>query len=91
MSVNCMRTCIGCRTQKSKPFLRRLVIDDEGLLVFDEKQRLPGRGGYVCFNDRCMTLALKRRDISSIFKKSVKGINSRNICAPEEVMAACRK
>ncbi len=91
MSANCIRTCVGCRIRKNKHLLRRMVLDDRGVLLFDEKQRLPGRGGYVCFNHQCAALALKRRDLSKIFKNPVTGVNLGKLCAQVEVMAACQK
>ncbi|MEW6326545.1 MAG: YlxR family protein [Thermodesulfobacteriota bacterium] len=91
MSANRIRTCIGCRTKKDKYLMRRMVLDDRGVLLFDEKQCLPGRGGYVCFNDQCIALALKRRDLSKIFKNPVKGVNLGNLYARVEVMTACQK
>ncbi|HED00680.1 MAG TPA: YlxR family protein [Proteobacteria bacterium] len=91
MSANRIRTCIGCRIKKNKHLMRRMVLDDRGVFLFDEKQRLPGRGGYVCFNDQCIALALKRRDLSRVFKNPVKGVNLGSLGAQVEVMTACQK
>jgi len=91
LSANRIRTCIGCRIKKNKHLMRRMVLDDRGVFLFDEKQRLPGRGGYVCFDDQCIALALKRRDLSKVFKNPVKGVNLGSLCARVEVMTACQK
>ncbi len=91
MPANRIRTCIGCRTKKSKYFMRRLGVDDNGSLVFDEKHSLAGRGGYVCFDEHCMLLALRRKDLCRIFKKSVKHVKLKNLCAQGEVRNACQK
>ena len=32
----------------------RLVADEKGRILFDEKQRLPGRGAYVCPAQPCV-------------------------------------
>lgn len=90
MSAKPIRMCIGCRTKRSKQDLQRLVIDNQGLLVRDEKQRLSGRGAYVCFDQSCMTLALKRKDLSRIFKKPVKRLNSGKLCPQGEEVIACQ-
>lgn len=71
--------------------MRRLAVDTNGLLVLDSKQCLPGRGGYVCFNDRCVAQALKRKDLSRIFKKPVRGFNLGNLGAQGEVTKACQR
>ncbi len=31
-----------------------MVLDERGCVLFDEKQRLPGRGAYVCPTDACV-------------------------------------
>ncbi|MCU0572233.1 MAG: YlxR family protein [Syntrophobacteraceae bacterium] len=44
-----MRTCLVCRSRRSKGSLLRLAMDPgTGLIVLDHLQRLPGRGAYVC-------------------------------------------
>ena len=52
-----MRTCLVTGDKKSKSELIRFVIQD-GVLVWDEKGSLPGRGGYVC-NDAATIEKLK--------------------------------
>ncbi len=38
----------------------RLVTDEKGKVIFDEKQRLPGRGAYVCPEDACVAKLLTK-------------------------------
>ncbi len=43
------RTCVVCRTRSDKKNLFRLALDRvTAQIVLDERQRLPGRGAYVC-------------------------------------------
>ncbi len=48
------RTCCACRSKSDKRSLARLV-SAEGLLVWDERQRLQGRGGYVHLAPQCVS------------------------------------
>ena len=48
------RTCCACRSKSDKRSLARLV-SVEGRLVWDEQQRLPGRGGYVHLAPQCVS------------------------------------
>lgn len=54
-----MRTCVGCRRTRPKSELLRLVATQDTVLV-DERQRLPGRGAYVCRDPRCVDAAARR-------------------------------
>lgn len=63
-----MRTCIGCRKIKPKSSLLRLVKKGNEI-VFDLKQKMPGRGAYVC-NQECFQLAQKKKAFSRAFRIS---------------------
>ncbi len=47
-----VRTCIVCRRKKNKRELVRLALTDD-VVVVDLKQKMPGRGAYVC-SSQCM-------------------------------------
>jgi uncharacterized protein len=66
------RTCIGCGRKAHKGDLLRLVVDEEGRIVVDAKQRAPGRGGYLCRREQCFDQAAKRRRMSVRFRRDVK-------------------
>lgn len=53
------RTCIGCRRTFSKGEVVRLVAAPGGVLV-DYREKLPGRGAYVCPAEECIGKALSR-------------------------------
>lgn len=57
------RTCVGCRTERQKRDLVRIVRTPERSVVVDPTGRLAGRGAYLCANGACWTAALKRRAI----------------------------
>ncbi len=59
-----LRTCVGCKRQFPKKELLRFTRSPEGELLFDERQRLPGRGGYLCRNPACFQEALRRNAFS---------------------------
>ena len=56
-----LRSCVACRTAKTKPELVRFVRIDGGRVELDPRGRAPGRGAYLCRDAACWTLAQKRR------------------------------
>lgn len=53
------RTCVGCRRTRPKSQLSRLVVTED-TVRWDDRQRLPGRGAYVCPDPRCVDAAARR-------------------------------
>jgi len=62
-----IRRCIGCGQRKLKKNLIRMVILNNQVLV-DTKQRLGGRGFYLCKDISCIYNAKKSKKIEKIFK-----------------------
>ncbi len=60
MSREPVRTCISCRTSRSKCRLLRIARTSEHKIEVDVQQNKPGRGAYICHDKRCFALALKR-------------------------------
>ncbi len=54
------RSCIICGQKTAKGALFRLVLDERGRVIFDQNQRLPGRGAYVCPKDGCVAKLLTK-------------------------------
>ena len=54
------RTCIGCRVKRPKAELLRIVRTAGDAAGFDQLQRLPGRGAYVCRTEQCLRTGLDR-------------------------------
>jgi predicted RNA-binding protein YlxR (DUF448 family) len=58
------RTCVGCRSARSKSDLIRVVADQAGRLRVDPFQQAPGRGAYLCPDQACIADALRRGGLS---------------------------
>lgn len=56
-----LRQCIACRTQKPKRELMRIVRNPEGVLLFDSKGKMSGRGAYLCVSHECLHKAVKNK------------------------------
>lgn len=54
-----MRQCLGCREQKPKKELIRVVRSPEGTITLDFRGKLSGRGAYVCPKPDCLNKAVK--------------------------------
>lgn len=67
-----LRTCVGCRQKRPKRELVRFVCGSNGELILDPRQILPGRGGYLCADSRCLQLAIKSRAFSRPLKATVR-------------------
>ena len=59
-----IRMCRVCRTKAPKAELQRWVVQ-EGKLVADKAQRLPGRGVYICDKERCREILPKALRLKS--------------------------
>ena len=59
------RMCIGCRTRKGKHALLRFVYDEA--LLWDAKQKHPGRGAYLCGDTACIKKIIKKNMLGHIF------------------------
>ncbi len=57
------RTCIGCRGSFAKNEVVRIVAAS-GSVVIDYREKLPGRGAYVCPRPECIRKALGRESLS---------------------------
>lgn len=58
-----MRQCLGCREQKPKKELIRVVRSPEGEISLDFRGKASGRGAYVCPKADCLKKAVKTRAI----------------------------
>lgn len=66
-----MRTCIGCREEKEKKELLRIVMGEDGNVRPDESGKANGRGAYICRNAQCLEKALKSKSLQRAFKSPV--------------------
>lgn len=61
------RKCVGCMSIKPKKELLRIVRTDKEIFI-DSKQKMPGRGAYICKDLECLKLAMKEKRIRKIAK-----------------------
>ena len=71
-----IRQCIGCREQKPKKELIRVVRSPEGDLSVDLRGKAPGRGAYLCRDAAC----LKKEVSSRALERAL------TVAVPEEIM-----
>ncbi|WP_083943535.1 RNase P modulator RnpM [Caldicellulosiruptor naganoensis] len=64
------RKCVGCQKIKPKSQLLRIAKNDKGIFI-DEKQKLPGRGAYLCKNEECLQLAKKKKGLDRSLKATI--------------------
>ena len=65
------RTCIGCREKKYKQELIRIVCNKNNEISVDLKQRLEGRGAYICKNEECLKKVQKGNRLKNALKTKV--------------------
>ena len=70
-----LRHCLGCREQKPKNELIRVVRSPEGVVSLDPRGKAPGRGAYLCRNAECLKKAVRSRALE----------RSLNVEIPEEI------
>ena len=63
-----LRHCLGCREQKPKNELIRVVRSPEGIVSLDPRGKAPGRGAYLCRNAECLKKALKQKQLERAFE-----------------------
>ena len=62
------RMCVACREMHEKAALYKVVLS-EGEPVIDIEGKMQGRGAYVCKNEKCIELALKKRGFDRAFRQ----------------------
>lgn len=58
-----LRMCVGCREQKDKRMLLRVVRTPEGEVIFDPTGKKSGRGAYICPQKECFKKAIKNKSL----------------------------
>ena len=73
------RMCMGCNEKKDKKELIRIVIDKEGNVCVDKTGKMPGRGAYVCDNEKCLNSIIKTKRVEKKFEKKIENEIYENI------------
>ncbi len=76
-----IRQCVGCREQKEKRDLIRVVKSPDGEISLDFKGKKPGRGAYLCPSPDCLKRARKAKALERAFEMPL----------PPEVYSALEK
>lgn len=63
--------CLGCRVQKDKRELIRVVRTPEGEIELDTTGRRAGRGAYICADTACLKRAIKGKVLEKSLKRSI--------------------
>ena len=66
-----LRTCVGCREQKSKKEMIRVIRTPEGEFVLDLTGKKNGRGAYLCNDPECLKRAIKRGGLERSFGQAI--------------------
>ena len=66
-----IRQCIGCRTQKPKNELIRVVRSPEGDVGLDFRGKAPGRGAYLCRDPQCLKKAVRSRALERALSSAI--------------------
>lgn len=64
-----LRMCVVCRRESPKSDLIRMVKSDKGKIILDEKNRLPGKGIYICKNRGCICDFMGNKRYSRQYRK----------------------
>lgn len=66
-----MRTCIGCREEKPKKDMLRVVKNAAGEIHLDFSGKMAGRGAYVCNSAACVKKIGKYKLLHKTFSQEV--------------------
>lgn len=75
------RTCIYCRTPRTKNELLRFVLSPDRVLVPDLLGKLPGRGAYTCLTASCVRGAAEKKQFGRSFKGEVREADAAGLIA----------
>ncbi len=63
-----LRKCVGCGEFIGKKGAVRIVRDKDGSISLDPTGKKPGRGAYLCRDEKCLALAVKGKKLERSFK-----------------------
>ena len=81
-----VRRCVGCRAERPKNEMLRVVRGVDGAVAIDATGRLQGRGAYICPDSECLRAAIKKKALSRALKHPVEGeiyAMMEPLCSPE--------
>ena len=66
-----LRQCVACREMKPKEQLIRVAKSPCGEISIDDTYKKPGRGAYLCKNEKCYKRAIKAKAFSRMLKSPI--------------------
>ena len=69
--MNEQRKCVGCGEFKTRKNLIRIMKTDKDGLVVNPNSKTFGRSAYLCYNQSCIELALKKSKLNKALKTNV--------------------
>ena len=69
--MNEQRKCVGCGEFKTRENLIRIMKTDKDGLVVNPNSKTFGRSAYLCYNQSCIDLALKKSKLNNALKTNV--------------------
>ena len=69
--MNEQRKCVGCGEFKPRENLIRIMKTDKDGLVVNPNSKTFGRSAYLCYNQSCIELALKKSKLNKALKTNV--------------------
>lgn len=65
------RMCGGCMNHFPKENLLRIVRTPSGEVVIDKTHKSPGRGAYICKEERCLNIVIKKKWLGRALKTDI--------------------
>jgi len=65
------RTCVACRTERSKRELVRIVRTADGSIKVDQTGKMSGRGAYLCVDPACWRKVVSGHALDGALKTTV--------------------
>lgn len=66
-----IRTCVGCRQERPKRELLRIVRTPDGAVLFDPTGKRSGRGAYICPRPECLEAARRGQQLERALEHPV--------------------
>ena len=77
--MNEQRKCVGCGEFKTRENLIRIMKTDKDGLVVNPNSKTFGRSAYLCYNQSCIELALKKSKINKEDALDVENLSQERI------------
>ncbi len=81
------RMCVSCRERRNKKDLLRVVLSEDGNIIYDPTGKAPGRGAYLCRQQSCIMTELKAHRLSKGLKQSLTDDQLKALA--DEILALC--